>query len=152
MADVLDSKTIVTEELHALRDRIIANIDAQRASASGTTARSLRVDMPSNIGRLYGRPYFGVLETGRRAAPLPRGFLAVLAQWAADKGLAFADNPKAIRSIYWSIARRGTKLFRTGGRTNIYSTEIPQTIETIKQRMLAAFVKRITHKSIQINP
>lgn len=147
MADVLDSRTIVGQELEALRLRIIDNMAVQGANASGATARSLRADMSGDACRLYGRAYFGVTETGRRPAPLPRGFMDILAQWAASKGIAIDE--RGLRSIYWSIVKHGTKLFRAGGRDTIYSKEIPKTIDTIKERLLKAFVERIVTKSMR---
>jgi hypothetical protein len=52
-------------------------------------------------------------------------------------------------AIARTIARSGTKLYRDGGRTNIYSNEIPQTVQTIREALLQLMKAQV--KSIKLN-
>ena len=47
------------------------------------------------------------------------------------------------------IKRDGTKLFRVGGRADIYSNEVPQAIERIKIRITGAL--KVEAENIKIN-
>ena len=60
---------IVREELETLKQRIIANMYAANAVATGKTIKSMHVTMAEGDkieGTLYGRKFFGALETGRK--------------------------------------------------------------------------------------
>lgn len=59
---------VVAEELEALRQRIIANMDAAGQRASGATANSLTPEVTEGsagiTGILWGRSFFSTLEKG----------------------------------------------------------------------------------------
>jgi len=130
-----DQKTILKSELESLRDRIIQNHIAAGQKASGKTIQSLLVDVTEDQGELTGRGFFAVLETGRKGGKVPKGFQAIILKWAKDKGISI-DNPKSFAFLVArKIAREGTLLHRTGGRTDIYSREIPKTIENVLRRL-----------------
>lgn len=61
---------VVAEELEALRQRIIANMDAAGQRASGATANSLTPEVTEGsagiTGILWGRSFFSTLEKGSR--------------------------------------------------------------------------------------
>ena len=146
---------IVAEELDELRKRIIANMQREGAVATGNTIRSLRVEQRPFGAALVSaqRMPFGVLETGRKGGKVPIGFAAIIYRWMQAKGIHATDlkkpkNPldamqgnqeKADRSLSYAIARsimrRGTKLYREGGRDTIYSQEIPKTLEKIREKL-----------------
>ena len=154
---------IVAEELDELRKRIIANMQREGAVATGNTIRSLRVEQRPFGAALISaqRMPFGVLETGRRGGNVPGmkngvpvGFAAIIYRWMQAKGIHATDvkkpkNPwkmtaydaqvRADRSLSFAIAtsimKRGTKLFREGGRDTIYSQEIPKTIDKVRERL-----------------
>lgn len=131
-------RSIVTEELQDLARRIAENIANNGQTASGMTARSLEVVDENDSIALYGRKAFGAMETGRKGGRVPRNFSAILYQWSLDKGIAFADERER-RSFAYLLAKKiqkeGTELFREGGRSDVYSNEITQTIENITKRI-----------------
>lgn len=146
------TNVILREELEDLKQRIIANHRAAGQVASGRTIASMQVNIDGDTGELVGRPYFGALETGsrpwRNAANMrhvPPPFNAVIAQWIKDKGLNLNSW-----AVSYKIIHQGTRLHRLGGRDDIYSNEIPKTVETIGQRLLVIYDKMIT-QSIQLN-
>lgn len=160
---------IVREELEALAQRIRANHQKAGQVASGRTLKSIRVDVSGDEGTLYGRAYFGVLETGRRAGRVPRNFQQIILQWMKDKGVhadpipykrkasatwqpKYTAQERGDRSLAGAIARKiqteGSSLYRSGGRTDIYSNEIPVTTERILQRLALVFSKDIESETI----
>ena len=149
-----DAQTIVLQELSLLKERIVQNMYAEGAVASGRTIASMVVQ-PTDTGAelvTTGRMPFGVLETGRRAGKIPADLPTTIRQWMQDKGIQGTPIPyKTDRphkytpqergdiamagAIAHTIAAKGTALFRNGGRSNIYSNEIPLAIEKIEERV-----------------
>lgn len=152
--------TILADELEQLRQRIVANMERVGAVASGRTRDSMHVEVVADTqGILYGGlpdgAPFGTLETGSAPhgharysypkQPLPRSFAAIIYDWMVAKGITAQPTgsqtqEQANRSLSYAIAitiaRSGTKLFRNGGRTDIYSNEIPQTIANVNARVI----------------
>lgn len=150
-------RIIIAQELEELKARIIQNHTAAGQVASGRTAKSLRIVSTEDSGQLYGRHHFGVLETGRRAGKVPRQFYLIILQWMKDKKIAapaipyktnrphkYTPEERGARSMAAAIAqtikKRGTRLYRDGGRNDIYSKEIVRTKKVIMDR-LSMFVK-----------
>lgn len=165
---------IVREELTRFMERVRANHRAAGQVASGRTSASMHVEVEDNEGTVFGRMAFGTLETGRRAGRVPGNFRSIIRQWMADKGIK-ADPIPYVRkpserwqpkytpqergdmslagAIAHKIATSGTKLFRDGGRSDIYSNEIPKTTETIMKRVVQLFavdVESINRESKEV--
>lgn len=140
------SDMVISDELEKLRIRIKNNIINQGLSASGRTANEMHVEMEQGVGRLYGRAYFGTMETGRKAGAAPKGFYEVIKQWAIDKRFVF-ETVRDRNTFAYFVARKivaqGTKLHREGGRNDIYSKEIPAAVEAIKNRVSSVFVEDV---------
>lgn len=147
------ASVILTEELEALKKKIIAQHFSAGQKASGRTAASLRVEVTEEEGTLYGRSPFGTLETGRKPGKVPQGFQAIIRKWMADKGInaepipyktdrphKYTPQERGNLSLSYLIARKirreGTSLFRKGGRADIYSNVIPAATERIKGRIV----------------
>lgn len=145
-----DARKVVSEELESLRQRIIENHLRAGQKASGRTVASLHVETDNDGGILFGRKAFGTLETGRRGGKVPKGFYHIIYQWMQDKGIQ-VERPKSFAYLVArKIAREGTKLYRQGGRDDIYSNEIPKTTESVLSRitgLLAASVESINLNS-----
>lgn len=144
---------VLTEELEALKAKIIAQHVGAGQKASGRTAASLRIEVTEEEGTLYGRSPFGTLETGRKPGKAPQGFQSIIREWMADKGISATPIPyktdrphkytpqeRGNLSLSFLIARKikreGTRLFRKGGRDDIYSNVIPAAIERIQSRIV----------------
>lgn len=168
MFDPRKGSSIVATELNELRLKIIKNMRSADAVASGRTIRSLHVRQSDFSAALKSeqRMPFGTLETGRRGGAVPRDFSTIIYQWMMTRGIHSEDvKPykgtkfaSAQERADWSMAeaiatkirKSGTKLFRQGGRNNIYSNEIPKTIAECKKR-LSAFIAASAVQSIMLN-
>lgn len=167
-----NARNIVAEELEALKQRIIARHRQAGQVASGKTIASLRVEKTADGGTLYGRPAFGTLETGRKPGRVPQNFEAVIKQWILDKGISVTPIPYIRQpsarwtpkytpeerglntlagAIAYKIRTEGTTLYRHGGRSDIYSPEIPLTVESLRKRMLGLFKTEVEHININSN-
>ena len=153
---------IVAEELENLKQRIIANMVAAKAVATGNTIRSLHV-VPRPFGATLEsqqRMPFGVLETGRKGGNVPKpvingvpvGLARIIYDWMMAKGIhgtplpyktsrphKYTEQERGDRSLSFAIAttimNKGTRLYREGGRDTIYTKEIPVTIERVQKRL-----------------
>lgn len=135
---------VLREELENLKQRIIANHRAAGQVASGKTIKSMQVIVDGDTGELIGRKQFWNLETGtppwrNPTNRVPYSFQAVIDQWIKDKGL----NLNAW-AVAYKIIHEGTKLHRQGGRSDIYSNEIPKTVDDIGKRLLVIYDQQIT--------
>ena len=137
---------IINEELLKLKDVIAANMQAQGLNASGKTSKSLEVVMSDNGGALMGRSFFAVLETGRKAGKVPKNFRQIIEKWATDKGLSF-DTPAKLRSFSYLVARKiaaeGTKQYRTGRRTDVFTEAVNETVTSIQNQLGSEVLKEI---------
>jgi hypothetical protein len=73
-----------------------------------------------------GKPFFAVVETGRKPTPSykpSKAFVASIKEWMDAKG-----KTGSAYAIAQSIHKKGTKLFREGGRSDIYSNVINQNL------------------------
>lgn len=144
----IDAKRIINEELLSLRQRIIDNHLRAGQKASGRTIQSLRVEATEDEGILFGRKAFGTLETGRRGGRVPAGFYHIILQWVKDKGIQ-VEKPKTFAYfVARKIAREGTSLYRRGGREDIYSSEIPKTVESIGKRIMGLLTMEVDNINI----
>ena len=137
---------IINEELLKLKDVITANMQAQGLNASGKTAKSLEVVMSETGGALMGRSFFAVLETGRKAGKVPKNFRQIIEKWATDKGLTF-ETPAKLRSFSYLVARKiaaeGTKQYRTGRRTDVFTDAVNETVTSIQNQLGSEVLKEI---------
>lgn len=144
---MLDVAFILSQVLEEARQEIIDNHTQAGQVASGRTARSLRVEVipsvASAVGTIYGRKYFATLETGSKPWANqhnhpPRPFVDVIRQWMDDKGVTGLSAYLVARKIM----REGSRLYRDGGRTDIFAPplndiqrkideKISNTLETI---------------------
>lgn len=143
--------SLLAERLNRLREQIIANIDTAGEKATGATQQSLRVDITDLTGTLYGRAYFATVETGRRPGKMPP--VATIKEWIEAKGLhiepmeynrkpserwqpKYTPLERAINRRAWAIAykigREGSRLYRDGGRTDIYTRPIEDTVAELR--------------------
>lgn len=156
------ARLIVTEELENARQLIINHIRANGQNASGRTIQSLHVEATEDEGVLYGHKPFGILETGRRAGKIPYSFRSIIYKWMMDKGVhatpvpymtdrphKYSEQERADRSmasaIAHTIAKKGSALHREGGRNDVYSNVVPQTLERIRTRLITLIKGEVSH-------
>lgn len=142
--------TILREELEDLRRRIIANMDTADQHATGKTRESLKIEILETNGDTYGiltgRRAFATLERGSRrwSKPpkrVPRFFADLIGEWIDAKGLDL--NKWAVAH---SIIHKGSKLYRTGGRDDIYTPEIRRTLDRIGERIIEGYRVIVTDR------
>lgn len=150
MAEITDIMTIITdvervlaEELEAGRKAIIENSKRAGQKASGKTYRSMRVEvmpMPDGTrGVMSARPFFAALETGSRPwttqyKTAPKFFAEIIEDWLQDKGLTI--NPYAVAT---TIMRKGSRLYRQGGRRDIFTPVVEEIGENVQERTAGLF-------------
>lgn len=143
-------RQILLEELTALRKRIIENMGKAEQIVTGKTRDSLVVKATEQAsgayGVLTGRQAFAALETGSRpwSRPpkrVPKFFADLIGEWIDAKGLDL--NKWAVAH---TIIHKGSKLYRTGGRADIYTPEIAQTMENLGNRILERYSVLITDR------
>lgn len=156
------ARLIVTEELQRARQLIINHIRANGQNASGRTIKSLHVEANEEEGVLYGHRPFGILETGRKAGKVPYSFRSIILQWMKDKGLHAAPIPyvrdgahkytpqergdlSMAGAIAYTIKTKGSRLHRQGGRADVYSNVVPQTLERVRSRLISLINTQFEH-------
>lgn len=142
---------LVSSELEALKQRIIENHRSAGQVASGRTIASLKVEITEDGGVLWGRSPFGTLETGRKPGKVPAGFWKIIRQWMDDKGIQVEKPDSFAYLVARKIAREGTQLFRNGGRSDIYSPEVKDTVERVSDGIGILFGSEVEHINLNFN-
>ena len=154
---------VLTEELGTLKARIINNIRATGQWASGKTAASMAVMVSGSIGEVVGRR--GTKDNP--SAKVPRNFHNIIYDWMQTKGVhadpmpyktsrphKYTEQERGDRTMAYFIAktirREGTRLYRQGGRDDVYSREIPATIDRINARLSRIFQASV-EQQIKLN-
>lgn len=139
-------RKILTEGLEALRQRIGANMETADQIATGKTRDGMRVEVRGLAGVLTGRQAFATLEKGsrpwsRQPKRTPKWFADLIGEWIDAKGLNLNK---------WAVARslitKGSKLYRSGGRADIYSPELQKTMDAIGKRVLDQYAVLVTNR------
>lgn len=170
-----DIRALVLETLERIKQRIDENITSTGTRASGKTQESLQVIPGTLGGRLIGRSPFGTLETGRKPGKVPGNFRDIIRQWILDKGLAVVPiaykrkqtsswQPKyspyerglqqMAGAIAYTIRNKGTRLYRDGGRRDIYTNVIDEELDRLRnllnEKLGQLVVERIPPTNLEI--
>lgn len=145
-------RQILLEELEDLRKRITENMGKADQIVTGRTRDSMQVTVEGNAGVLTGRRAFATLETGsrpwsRKPKRVPKFFADLIGEWIDKKGLDL--NKWAVAH---TIIHQGSKLYREGGRADIYSPELQPTIDRIGARILDQYAVLVTDQLIINKP
>lgn len=152
LTDIRDIEMMLQEVFEQAKRDIIANHERAGQVASGKTRDSLSVEVTSDTtsatATMYGRKYFAALETG--SAPWkkqykhpPKPFVETIAKWMLDKGIEGVSAYLVARKIM----REGTRLYRDGGRQDIF-TPIMEDIEQRIDAQLSSIFETITTKTL----
>lgn len=142
---------LVSSELEALKQKVIENQKNSGQVASGRTIASMKVEVTEDGGVLWGRSPFGTLETGRKPGKVPAGFWKIIRQWMEDKGIQVQKPDSFAYLVARKIANEGTQLFRNGGRDDIYSPEVKDTVERVSQGIGILFGSEVEHINLNFN-
>lgn len=146
---MIELEDIIKEWSDEVINRIKLNLDSTGTTASGKTKDSLEMIWTSNGFAIVGRPYFRSVEEGRTAGGAPRNFVGILEKWIKDKGLTRPSEFKTDRSwagaIAYNITHFGSRLYRDGGRDDIYTVvideELPKLFEQIEGKVTQTIIK-----------
>lgn len=127
-------------------EQIRQNLSNTGTTATGKTAQSLRYEVTQEgtkaTLKIVGKPYFAVVETGRKATPNKKpspDFVANIKEWLQARG----KDTRPAYAIALTINKKGSKLFRDGGRQDIYSNVINQNlIDKISLDLLNKFAQQ----------
>lgn len=142
---------LVSSELEALKQKVIENQKNSGQVASGRTIASMKVEVTEDGGVLWGRSPFGTLETGRKPGKVPAGFWKIIRQWMDDKVIQVQKPDSFAYLVARKIANEGTQLFRNGGRDDIYSPEVKDTVERVSQGIGILFGSEVEHINLNFN-
>lgn len=114
--------TILNDNTNDFLNQIKANLDSTGTTATGESKNSLRYEITEEGAKIvlsvFGKPYFSVVETGRKpGGGISRDMIDNITKWVAARG----KEESMVWAIAKSIDQKGTKLFREGGRTDIYT-------------------------------
>lgn len=141
-------RKILLEELTGLKNRIGRNMARADEVVTGRTRDSMQVSIGDTYGVLTGRQAFATLETGsrpwsRQPKRVPRFFADLIGEWIKARGLNL--NKWAVAN---TIIREGSKLYREGGRSDVYSPEIAHTMERIGDRVIERYAVLVSDRLI----
>lgn len=138
-----DLISILTRNGQSIVEKIRANLQETGTNATGKTSRSLRYEV-IQLGskftlKVYGRPFFATVETGRKPTPQftkpSAAFVESIREWAEAKGVSAPAY-----AIAKAIHQKGTKLYREGGRKDVVSNVINQSLtDKISREILSKF-------------
>lgn len=152
----VDVLSILSQTGTTVVDQIKQNLSSSGTNATGRTAASLRFEVinetDKQILRVIGKPYFKVVETGRKATPEytnpSKQFVADILEWVKARGI----DEKAAYGIAKSIHQKGTKLFRDGGRQDIFSNVVtPTFVDELSKSVLDQFTNEYLRNVVKIN-
>lgn len=151
---VVDILSILQSYGNSTVEQIRSNLQSTGTNATGKTSRSLRyeviVESNTTTLKVIGKPFFKVVETGRKATPQydkpSEDFVASIREWAQAKGI-----PGAAYAIAKSIHQKGTKLHQSGGRDDIFSNVVNEDlVSRINQDILNKFATEYLKNAVNI--
>lgn len=158
----MDIRAQIIQILTETRDAIVNNIDNQGIRASGRTQQSLKVEDRGEHIVLYqdgtAAP-FETLQFGREGGKVPKGFVGIIMQWMADKGITAPPIPykrstggkytpeqrgqmRRAGAIAHKIAREGTMRY-SQPNMNVYTQPIEDAIKKINNILTDSVISNI---------
>lgn len=130
------------------------NLASSGSNATGKTSQSLRFEVKDEGFKqtltVFGRPYFFSVETGRKATPSYKPsvqFVASIREWMRAKGV-----DESAYGIAQAIHKRGTKLHQSGGRKDIVSNVVNESLYgQISKSVLAEFSNEFLKNAVNIS-
>lgn len=130
---------ILNDRTIGLISDIRENMTTAGQNATGQTAQSLRFEIKQEENKykmtLYGRAFFMTVQTGRKPTPdkkPSREMIERITDWVQARGM----DSSAVWAIATNIQKKGTKLWRTGGREDIVDPAIDEFINGVSQDLL----------------
>ncbi|MCL1936997.1 MAG: hypothetical protein FWF52_01200 [Candidatus Azobacteroides sp.] len=145
---MIDTQTILKEELEQLRVDVVDRQKEVGAWASGNTAAGYETAVESGYhGWMGGYSYVEVLEVGRRPGKVPVYFKEIIKRWIIAKGLQYQSERELNRmaaSIAWVIRKEGSYLHRHGYRIDIFAEPLERFYNRLNLRLMTYYALQIT--------
>lgn len=130
---------IVERETIDLINNIRINLGRTGTNATLETSQSLRSEITKEGAitrmKLFGRPYFFTVETGRKPTPgkkPSRLMIERITEWTQARGI----SEEAVWAIAVKIQEKGTKLWQNGGRDDIVPPAVDEFINNVSLGLL----------------
>ena len=124
-----------------LMNNIRLNMGRAGMNATNKTSHSLRIELKQEGTKfkmqLLGRPFFMTVQTGRRPTPdkkPSREMISNMAEWMEARGM----DERQVWAVATNIQKKGTQLWRDGGRTDIVDPAIDEFVNGVSQALLEA--------------
>lgn len=124
-----------------LMNNIRLNMGRAGMNATNKTSHSLRIELKQEGTKfkmqLLGRPFFMTVQTGRRPTPdkkPSREMISNIAEWMEARGM----DEREVWAVATNIQKKGTQLWRDGGRTDIVDPAIDEFVNGVSQALLEA--------------
>jgi hypothetical protein len=151
---VVDLLQILSQYGNSTVAKIKENLAATGTNATGKTSQSIRFEVTDQgfkqTLKVIGKPFVFVVETGRKPTPQydkpSKEFVASIKEWADTKGIG-----KFAYGIARSIHQKGTSLYRQGGREDIISNVVNQSLtDQISKDILFKFADSYLKNAVKI--
>jgi hypothetical protein len=136
MPEIID--VVQNEGIHLINN-IRVNLGSTGTNATLKTSQSLRIEVTQSGDKikltLFGRAFFTSVEDGRKPTPgkkPSREFIENLKPWADARGIP----QSAVWAIATSINKKGTNLWRSGGREDILEPAVDEFVSNVSQAAL----------------
>lgn len=152
------------DALNFVKSGIESNMAHKRRNASMRSVRSLKtVVVNDNKAYLEGLMSYTAMERGRAGGKVPKGFAAIIYDWMVAKGVNARPIPdkgtgrakltpqeRGNKHMAYFIAKNikehGTRLHRTGGFDDIFSSNIEIAIDKLGDQLLWFYAESISKK------
>ena len=154
-------ESVLLEWADGVINKIKHNLDATGTTTTGKTKESLHARKYDEAGYnlvIEGRPFFQSVETGRTPTVNSQDIdlVSILAKWIKDKKLDVQwglDKPYQIRSAAYGIFLKhkyyGSKLYRDGGRTDIYTQVLDEELPKLNEKITGVILKDIREETVE---
>ena len=136
MPELID--VVNSEGIHLINN-IRVNLGSTGTNATLKTSQSLRIEVTQDGDKikltLFGRAFFTSVEDGRKPTPgkkPSREFIENLRPWAESRGIP----QEAVWAIATNINKKGTNLWRAGGREDILEPAVDEFVNNVSQAAL----------------
>ena len=137
-----ETQKILAKEGKKFSDKVKSNLRSKGISKSGKTEQSIHEDATIDSLIVWGREDFDNLEKGTSPQQAQRlnftQLKANIYEWSKYLPINFATNKKRY-SFAWNVSDKivefGTKLYRQGGRKDIYSNEFQPLYDSISAQI-----------------
>jgi hypothetical protein len=132
---------ILNQEGIQLMNDIRANMGSAGMNATNETSHSLKIQIQKDGTKtklsLLGRPYFMTVQTGRKPTPgkkPSREMIDRITAWVEARNM----DVEAVWAIATNIQNKGTKLWQSGGRTDIVDPAVEDFIKNVQDKVAEA--------------